>query len=93
MAQFNNPTRNGQPCQCNECGEWFGSRTALKVHRVKYRDDLRCLTPDEMEAKGMRARFAGMWRLSTLSLTKRDAGRTSSRHKRSTGGKGIDDGE
>jgi hypothetical protein len=56
--------------ECADCGEWFGSKTACNKHRVRaFNGDapLRCLTSDEMEARGMRARFAGLWRDSSAN--------------------------
>lgn len=41
---------------CSVCGEPFQSQTLFDKHRVgKYEpDERRCLTPDEMQAKGWR---------------------------------------
>lgn len=59
---------SGDRNQCPECSEYFNSTGAFSKHRVgDYARDAngrsmrRCLTPDEMTAKGMAQNDAGFW--------------------------------
>lgn len=48
-------------CRCGACGRFFGSVTAFDRHQRLARGDLRCLTDDEMRARGMVRGAAGWW--------------------------------
>jgi hypothetical protein len=57
------PLRPGSPvCACPSCGERFTRVYAFDRHRVGEPDHRRCLTPDEMRAKGMGQNSRGEWR-------------------------------
>ena len=48
--------------QCQGCKQYFNSNAAFDKHRVgKHGLNRRCLTPDEMTAKGMMVNHAGFW--------------------------------
>ena len=47
---------------CGDCGEDFGGKTLLKNHRTGRGNGKRCLTPDEMSAKGWRKDDKSRWR-------------------------------
>lgn len=53
----------GDHNQCPTCAEFFNSTAAFDRHRVgAFRADARrCLTPSEMEAKGMARNASGFW--------------------------------
>jgi hypothetical protein len=61
----------GKPCQCAACGEYFGSLSAFDKHRI----NLRCRTPDVMEAVGMFKDAQGWWRGSKMSRPDIDSSR------------------
>lgn len=53
---------SGQRNQCQGCKQYFNSNTSFEVHRTgKHGVDRRCMTPDEMKAKGMLINKAGFW--------------------------------
>lgn len=52
----------GDRNQCQGCKEYFNSSFAFDKHRTgEHGKDRRCLTTDEMEAKGMAKNAAGFW--------------------------------
>lgn len=52
----------GNRNQCQVCKEYFNSNSPFDKHRTgKYGVNRRCLTPDEMIAKGMSVNAAGFW--------------------------------
>lgn len=62
------PKLTGCRCQCDGCGDYFGSVVVFDRHRVgsygkpgglKY--NRRCLTPSEMEARGWVRNGRGFW--------------------------------
>jgi hypothetical protein len=70
----------GDRCQCRGCFEYFNSTSAFDFHRTgSYRDGRRCLSIDEMLAKGMAKRESGFWvsKLKPLSTMPILHGRTS----------------
>jgi hypothetical protein len=49
-------------CQCAACAARFNSVIAFERHRTgRYGHDRRCLTADEMLAKGMAVNAGGYW--------------------------------
>lgn len=53
---------SGDRNQCRGCGEFFNSTFAFDKHRTgDFGKNRRCLTPDEMRAKGMSKNAAGFW--------------------------------
>tara|TARA_R110000822_G_scaffold9644_1_gene37247 strand:+ start:197 stop:421 length:225 start_codon:yes stop_codon:yes gene_type:complete len=53
---------NGDRNQCPGCGHFFNSTYAFEKHRKgEHGVDRRCLTPDEMEGKGMSINASGFW--------------------------------
>jgi hypothetical protein len=72
----------GDRNQCPACDEFFNSTAAFEKHRVgTYGTGTtlharRCLTPDEMRARGMDQNASGWWvteRMSTGDIADRDA--------------------
>ena len=52
----------GNRNQCQACKEYFNSNSPFDKHRTgTYGVNRRCLTPDEMLAKGMLKNDAGFW--------------------------------
>lgn len=52
----------GNRNQCQGCKQYFNSNYAFDMHRRgEYGVDRRCLTPDELFAKGMAINDAGFW--------------------------------
>lgn len=52
----------GQLNQCQGCKEYFNSNAAFTKHRVgKFGVNRRCMTPEEMLAKGMVKNSRGFW--------------------------------
>ncbi|NBX51269.1 hypothetical protein EBT25_15430 [bacterium] len=52
----------GDRNQCTVCKQYFNSIGAFDKHRTgKHGEDRRCLTPEEMENKGMILRPDGFW--------------------------------
>jgi hypothetical protein len=57
----------GDRNQCRGCGEFFNSTFAFDKHRTgDFGKDRRCLTKQEMEAKGMAVNSAGFWISSAM---------------------------
>lgn len=57
----------GDRNQCRGCGECFNSTFAFDKHRTgEFGKDRRCLTRDEMRAKGMSVNAAGFWISSAM---------------------------
>lgn len=55
-------TLSGDRNQCCGCHEYFNSTFAFDKHRTgEFGKDRRCLTSDEMRAKGMSKNAAGFW--------------------------------
>lgn len=55
-------------CQCAGCGEYFTRTSSFDKHRTgrhanpgEWLGTRRCLTPEEMEAKGMSHNADGVW--------------------------------
>jgi len=59
----------GKQCQCRHCGELFTRLRAFERHRVGPFSDKgihrRCLTPEEMAAKGWTKNRKGFWVIET----------------------------
>lgn len=56
-------TLRGYRNQCTGCNQYFNSNFAFDKHRTgKHGIDRRCMTPDEMIAKGMVLLDDGFWR-------------------------------
>jgi len=52
----------GLRCQCTECGRVFSRTSSFDAHRTgDYGKDRRCMTEEEMLAKGMQS-TDGVWR-------------------------------
>lgn len=52
----------GDRNQCQGCKSYFNSTTAFEKHRVgEFGVDRRCLSADEMQAKGMKVNADGFW--------------------------------
>lgn len=52
----------GSRNQCQSCKQYFNSTGAFDKHRTgKFEVDRRCMTVEEMEAKGMVLRDDGFW--------------------------------
>lgn len=52
----------GQKNKCSICGSYFNSNLAFDKHRTGvYGLDRRCLTHEEMRAKGMAIAKSGFW--------------------------------
>tara|TARA_R110002126_G_scaffold47789_1_gene133696 strand:- start:450 stop:662 length:213 start_codon:yes stop_codon:yes gene_type:complete len=53
---------NGDRNQCQGCKEYFNSTFAFDKHRIgQFGIDRRCMTTEEMEAKGMCVNAHGFW--------------------------------
>lgn len=53
---------SGQRNQCPTCSEYFNSNAAFSKHRHgDFGIDRRCMTVEEMQAKGMAVNRAGFW--------------------------------
>lgn len=53
---------SGQRNQCPTCGEYFNSNASFDKHRIgKFGEDRRCMTVEEMQAKGMCKNSADFW--------------------------------
>jgi hypothetical protein len=53
---------NGDRNQCQGCKEYFNSTFAFDKHRIgQFGIDRRCMTTEEMEAKGMCVNTHGFW--------------------------------
>lgn len=61
------PVLTGRRCQCTACGDYFNSDTGFDRHRVGHFQSAegpsarRCLSADEMTAKGWIRNAAGFW--------------------------------
>lgn len=56
-------TLTGDRNQCPTCKEYFNSTSAFDKHRTgDHGKDRRCITKDQMEAKGMILGSDGFWR-------------------------------
>jgi hypothetical protein len=51
----------GDHCACPTCAEYFNSTRAFDKHRSGEWTARRCLSPDEMRAKGMDMSTEGWW--------------------------------
>lgn len=52
----------GQKSLCRACGLYFNSTAAFDKHRTgQHGKDRRCMTVDEMKAKGMATNGRGYW--------------------------------
>lgn len=48
--------------QCQGCKQYFNSNAAFELHRIgEHGVDRRCMTVDEMKARGMAINHAGYW--------------------------------
>ena len=48
--------------QCQGCKQYFNSNAAFELHRIgEHGVDRRCMTVDEMKARGMEVNQAGYW--------------------------------
>ena len=57
----------GQRNQCQGCKQYFNSNTAFDMHRIgKHGHGRRCMTPEEMQAKGISLNATGFWIGSTM---------------------------
>jgi hypothetical protein len=57
----------GDRNQCGSCAEHFNSTFAFEKHRTgDFGKDRRCLSPEEMLAKGMSKNAAGFWISSAM---------------------------
>lgn len=62
-------TLTGNKCQCTACGEFFNRVSTFDRHRVGVIGvDRRCLTSDEMTAKGWRLNGRGFWLTEARAL-------------------------
>jgi hypothetical protein len=58
---------SGDRNQCRGCGEYFNSTFAFDKHRTgEFGKDRRCLTAEEMRAKGMDKNARGFWISSAM---------------------------
>lgn len=58
----------GQRNQCRGCNQYFNSNLAFDKHRTgHFGHNRRCLTPDEMIAKGMSLNKRGFWVTEAMS--------------------------
>lgn len=61
----------GQRNQCPGCNQYFNSNTAFEKHRTgQHGHNRRCLTPEEMIAKGMSLNKAQFWITEAMPLNK-----------------------
>jgi hypothetical protein len=62
----------GQRNQCRGCSQYFNSNFAFDKHRVgEHGHNRRCLTPDEMSAKGMSLNSDGFWVGKSMPINKK----------------------
>lgn len=72
-------TLSGERNQCAGCDELFNSVSAFDLHRTgPYGGGRRCLSPEEMRAKGMGVNLAGFWIERSMRADERSALRESS---------------
>lgn len=59
----------GNKCECPACGEMFNRVSTFDKHRVgTFGVDRRCLSPEEMAAKGWRVNDRGFWLTEARAL-------------------------
>jgi len=61
---MNRPALTGNRCQCTACGDFFNSTSTFDRHRTGRFDvpgDRRCLSADELIARGWSRNTAGFW--------------------------------
>jgi hypothetical protein len=59
---MNSKLLTGCRCQCSGCDEHFNSLAAFDKHRTgAFGKDRRCMTPEQMQAKGMSVTLRGWW--------------------------------
>lgn len=64
----------GDRNQCRGCSEFFNSTFAFDKHRTgDFGKDRRCLTTNEMEARGMSKNAAGFWISSAMPHVSRSS--------------------
>lgn len=64
----------GQRNQCPTCAEYFNSNAAFDKHRTgAFGVDRRCMTVDEMTAKGMSKGASGFWVTAVNPMFHREA--------------------
>jgi len=64
----------GMRNQCQACKQYFNSNYPFEMHRTgKYGVDRRCMTVDEMTARGMSLNPAGFWISSKREYEKEEA--------------------
>jgi hypothetical protein len=63
----------GNRCRCSACGEYFNHPSTFTKHRTgKYDPDTRrCLTVEEMTAKGWQLNPAAYWITATMPADRR----------------------
>jgi hypothetical protein len=67
MAKHERRALTGDRNQCTGCGEFFNSSGAFDHHRIGPFTSRRCLSAEEMQAKGMALNGAGYWVKSLMS--------------------------
>lgn len=56
-------TLKGERCYCPTCGKYFSRISVFDMHRTgHYGGGGRCMTTEEMQAKGMKPDAIGVWR-------------------------------
>lgn len=67
MLTRKQPILTGRRCQCCGCGEYFNGERGFDRHRVgEHGVNRRCLTVDEMTARGWHRNGAGFWSMTRL---------------------------
>ncbi|MCC6379949.1 MAG: hypothetical protein IT519_14135 [Burkholderiales bacterium] len=56
----------GARCRCGACGDLFNAVSTFDAHRVGAYDARRCLSTDEMTARGWLRNVAGFWITSRM---------------------------
>lgn len=51
----------GDRCQCGKCELYFNSTAAFDAHRTGKNEDRRCMSIEEMQARGMAQKDDGFW--------------------------------
>jgi hypothetical protein len=57
----------GSRCQCTACNQYFNSTGTFDEHRIGPYSNLRCLTTEQMTAKGWLVNEDGFWIRSQMS--------------------------
>lgn len=57
---------HGNQCECTACGERFGVESTFSAHRVGEHGQRRCLSIEEMDAKGWFKNERGLWKRSQM---------------------------